>query len=266
MPNFLRDVAVKNVVLTDDAIQELNRIVQGRIAAHNSSTPDPDRQLGLNYIVRFDSRGYRTSSQNEAWEYYVGAKKLERVVFESQSLLAIRTNNNAGEQIMIRLDTVAETTSHIIVGGESKDWVEATFTELQSTLERYKSNTTAIARSEFVKLLIQLLGIGVGVLLCLWLATLTAPYIKDVDYPRAIAFGLWFLVYSNLWTYLQLQAAVFLTHLFPSVRFSRKGTHWIERLVRKGVEGIAIALGLYLLGLFSQWALSVLAPYFLIAQ
>ncbi|WP_037246272.1 hypothetical protein [Rhodoferax saidenbachensis] len=263
MPSFLRDVMVSNLVLTDEAIQELNRVVIQRMEAHNSSTQDNARKLSLMYVVRFDDRGYRAFSAEEAWNYYKTANKLERLVFEAECPSGLQTNHMVGEQIQVRLDSAAQSASHIIVGGDSKDWVEATFSALESTLARHKSLATRLARTEWTGLVVQLTGVLIGVLLCLWLATMTAPYLKDVDYPRAVSFALWFLVYGNLWTYLQRLGMAAIANLFPNVRFSREGEHWTQRLIREGVKSLGIAIALSILALLSKWALSVIAPYIL---
>lgn len=109
--------------------------------------------------------------------------------------------------------------------------------------------------------MLQLLGVLVGVLLGLWLASLSAPYLKEVEYPRAVSFAFWFLVYSNLWTYVQQRALDGIGALFPSVRFSRSGEHWTQTLLRKGLEASGVALFLWVFAWLTKWAASVIAPF-----
>lgn len=261
MPSFIRDVIVSNVVMSDEAIQELNAVFLRRISTHNASTQDDERKLTPTYIVRFDNRGYRTFSAEEAWNYYRNADTAERLVLQAECTIGIRTNHMVGEQIEIKLDADRQAISHIIVGGESKDWVETTFTELEAALARCKNVMTAVVRTQWTGLVVQLIGVSFGLLLCLWLATLSAPYLKAVEYPRALSFAFWFLVYSNLWTYLQQRALAGLGALFPNVRFSRKGDHWTQVLLRKGLEVGGIAFSLWVLGWLTKWAASVIAPF-----
>lgn len=261
MPSFIRDVIVSNVVMSDDAIQELNAAFLQRVAAHNASTQDMERQLTPTYVVRFDNRGYRTFSAEEAWSYYTSANTVERLVLQAECNIGISTNHRVGEQVEIKLDSDRQATSHIIVGGESKDWVEATFTALEAVLVRRKNVATAVVRTQWMALVVQLIGVSVGLLLCLWLATLSAPYLKDVEYPRALSFAFWFLVYSNLWIYIQQRTLAGIEMLFPNVRFSRKGEHWTQVLLRKGFELAGVALSLWVLGWLTKWAASVIAPF-----
>lgn len=260
MPGFIRDVIVSNVVLNDDAIKDLHAIFLQRVNAHNENTVEVDRKLSPTYIVRFDNRGYRTFSADEAWGYYKNAESVERLVLQAESLTHIRSNRVFGEHIEIKLDCERQAVSHIVVGGDSKDWVEATFMELEGVLDRQKNIATALVRTQWSALVVQLIGVFFGLLLCLWLSTLSAPYLKDVEYPRALSFAFWFLVYSNLWTYIQQRTLAGLGALFPNVRFSRAGEHWTQIALRKGLELSGIALSLWILGWLTKWAASVIGP------
>lgn len=261
MPNFIRDVVVRNLIITDESLEALHTALLQRVNAHNVSTQDDQRKLIPQYVVRFDSRGYRTFSVEEAWGYYKGANVVERVLLHAQSALGVMSNNLHGEQIEIRLDADRKSTSHILVSGDSKDWVEATFSALETELNRQKSTMTAIVRTQWTALVVQILGVLTGILLVLWLATLSAPMLKDVEYPRAVSFAFWFLVYSNLWTYVYQRALDGIDKLFPNVRFSRAGEPWTEVLMRQGLEAAAIAAFLWLFAWLTKWAASVIGPY-----
>lgn len=260
MPSFLRDVLVRNVVVNDDAIKELHTIFLERVAAHNQITREDDHRLNPVYVVRFDGRGYRTFSPEEAWSFYTNANSVERVVLQAESLIGIRTNYMFGGQIEIRLDGDRKGSSHIIVGGESKDWVEATFSAFEAQLIRRKNLATSLIRTPWTILVVQVVGVLVGILLALWLATLSAPFVKGVEYPRAVSFAFWFLVYSNLWTYLQQRAVHAIDVTFPNVRLSRSTDPLIQTLLRKGLEAAAIALFLWALAWSTKWVTSVIAP------
>ena len=264
MPNFVRDVAVKNIVVNDEALQELHRALLQRVALHNQCTQDPDLQLTPIYIVRFDNRGYRTFSENEAWEYYTSAHAVERVVLQAESAIGIKTNHLLGAQIEIRLDTEANASSHILVGGDSKDWVETTFTMLEGVLTRRKNTATVMVRTQWMVLALQLIGVLAGLLLCLWLATLSAPYLHNVEYPRALSFAFWLLVYSNLWGYIQMRTLTGIRTLFPNVRFTRKSEAWRQILARKILEIVGLAVFLWALALLTRWASSVIAPFIML--
>lgn len=260
MPSFLRDVLIRNLVVNDDAITEIHSTFIERVAAHNQLIKDEDQKLNPIYIVRFDGRGYRTFSPDEAWSFYKSANSVERLVLQTESLAGIRNNYMFGGQIEIRLDTDNKGSSHLIVGGESKDWVEATFSALEAQLNRRRNLTTALIRTPWTILALQLIGVLAGILLALWLASLSAPFIKGVEYPRAVSFAFWFLVYNNLWTYLQQRAINAIETIFPNIRLSRSSEPLIQTILRKGLEAAAIALCLWALGWLTQWAASVIAP------
>ncbi len=258
MPSFLREMTVRNVVLNEEAMQELNSVLQSRIDAHNTSAQDSNHRLAPVYVVRFDSRSYRTFSAEEAWGFYKGANSVERVYIGALSQTYRQTSGHSGSSIQIMLDTYGN--SNIGVEGESKDWVEATLQAFDVVLRRRRDLATALIRTSWTSLVLQVIGLCIGVLLALWLATLSAPFLKGVDYPRAVSFVFWFLVYSNLWGYLQQQALKYIGVLFPNVRFSRGGEHWTQRLLREGVKTIAIALLLWVFGWLTRWAAAVIAP------
>lgn len=260
MPSFLRDVLVRNVVLNDDAVKELHAIFLERITTHNQATQDDNHKLSSIYVIRFDGRGYRTFSANEAWSFYNSADSVERLVLQAESPIGIQTNHMFGGQIEIRLDADHKGSSHIIVGGESRDWVEATYSALEAQLIRRRDLATALIRTPWTILVLQLLGVLVGILLALWLATLSAPFVKGVEYPRAVSFAFWFLVYSNLWTYLQQQALNVIDAIFPNVRLNRSNDPLIQTLLRKGLEAAAVALFLWVFAWSTKWAASVIAP------
>jgi hypothetical protein len=260
MPSFLRDVLVHNIVINDEAIKELNRVFLERVNIHNGSVKEDNRQLTHWYVVRFDDRGYRTLSADEAWAFYMGANHVERIILQAECPVGLQSNRLIGEQIEIRLDSDPKGASHIIVGGESRDWVEATFIQLETVLRRRKDLATTLIRTPWTGLLLQIAGVLVGVLLALWLATLSAPLLKGVEYPRAVSFAFWLLIYSNLWSYVQQRAIAGIEALFPNVRITRTDEHWTKRLLRDGTKTVAVAAWLWIFGWLMKWVTSVLAP------
>jgi AcrR family transcriptional regulator len=261
MPSFLRDLMVRNVVISDEAIAELHATFLERITAHNQAVQDDKHKLTPFYIVRFDGRGYRTFSEGEAWRFYKSAGSVERLVLGAVSEMGLSSNNMLGGQIDIVLNAGSHTNSHVVIGGDSRDWVEATFSAFETALSRRRNLTTAVIRTQLTALVLQVLGVLVGVLLALWLAALTAPLLEGVEYPRAIAFAFWLLIYSNLWTYIQQRAIAGIWALFPNVRFNRSGDHWTHALLRKGLEAAGIGVSLWILGWLTKWASTVISPF-----
>ena len=77
------------------------------------------------------------------------------------------------------LNAGSNTNSHVVIGGGSKDWVEATFSALEMSLSQRRNLATAIVRTQLTALLLQIVGVIAGVLLALWLATLTAQVLEE---------------------------------------------------------------------------------------
>lgn len=260
MPTFLRDLIINNLVINEEAISEINKLFLERISAHNQTTQDDEHKLIAIYIVRFDGRGYRTFSDVEAWDFYKCAKSVERIVIQAESPIGMRTNHMVGGQVEIRLDADRGGSSHIIVGGETKDWVETTFSTFENALNRHRSLSTALIRTHWATLIIQIVGVLTGILIALWLASISAPFIQGIEYPKAVSLAFWLLIYSNLWTYLQKQAIDAIYTIFPNVRFNRSSDHWAQVILRKGIETASIALFLWALAWLTKWASSVVSP------
>lgn len=261
MPSFLRDMFIHNIALNDESLTEIHTAFTDRVNAHNQATQNEDAKLIPFYVIRFDGRGYRTFSSTEAWSFYKGANNVERIALQAESKISLQTNQSFGEKIEIRLDTDQNGSSYITIGGESKDWVETTFTTLETVINRRKDLATSIIRTHWTPLLLQVIGVVFGILLALWLGTITAPLLKGIDYPRAASFAFWLLLYSNLWTYIQQQLLRCIYALFPNVRLSRSNEHWTHALLRKGVEASAIAIMLWILSWLTTWAVSIISPF-----
>lgn len=90
------------------------RAILRRIETHNAAVQDNDHKLTPVYVVRFDSRGYRTFSADEAWGYYKAAHVVERVVLQAESPVGYQTNHTVGEHIEIKLDADAETSPPLL--------------------------------------------------------------------------------------------------------------------------------------------------------
>jgi hypothetical protein len=260
MPGFIQDMSIRNLVIKDEALQQLRAIIDERVKAHNAPLQANDEQsLVPIYTVRFDNRGYRTFDVAEAWTYYTSADKVERVVVQADSIASISSARERGSFIEVRLD-IEGMGSHIQVGGVSKDWVEAGFGALSEWSARHKDLPTTVIRTGLTPLLIQLAGLGAMVLVSLWLAAILGVHLQGVEYPRVIAFALAFLVLSNIWTYAQPVLLRAVLRTFPNVRFSRKGEHLGQWLLRKLIEAVGIAFAFWVLGLGVKWATAVVAP------
>lgn len=266
MPGFLREVLIHDVVIDDDSIRELDRIFQARVAQHNAEVTDDDRKLVFWYIVRFDNRGYRALNAEDAWAFYKGAHKVEGVVFHAESPLAKKTGGVLGTQLDICLDSTGNRISGLSVAADQRDWVESTFGEFEVVLRRRQDLVTKLVRGPTSSVLVQISGLVLGVLLSLWAATLSAPFLTGLDYPRVVAFGFWFIVFSNLWGTCQAALMTWIYRLFPNVRFATSSEPWPHKLLREGARASGIAVGLWVLGWLTKWAASIIGPFLILPR
>ena len=253
MQNYLRDMRIRNVVITDEALTDLNAaLVKHAAAIHNTPSDNPQRLVPV-YIVRFDSRGYRFFNAEEAVACYKNAKHVERVVLGAQSASSLQGSAQQSDQIEVWLDSDDNANSRVVVTGHSKQWVEEAFADLERVIARHGDLLTACIRTKGVDMVVQLAGFFGGMLAAVWLATLVAPALKALEYPTAAAFALFFIVWSSVWPYLHPQLLAGISRAFPSVRFSRRGgEHLGTTLAKSASKWVASAVLIGCLGILSD--------------
>jgi hypothetical protein len=260
MAYFLRDQRISGVSITEESLSQLSAIVEDREKALNeiaATTNSPDDEATLSYIIRFDNKGYRVFSIDELLRYYRQAKSVERVLITLETIRSLRNNRQSGTVMEVRLDEVEPHTSYLQVTSDDKDWVEASFSSIQEALDKY-GNKSAWVRSAWTTFSIQLVGVTLGFLLSLWAAAKFSPKLA-VENPFVISFLFVFILFSNMWTYLNELILRVLNLAFPNIKFIRRGKEHLHWLFQAVVGGVVVAVVLYFLSQAGAFLLNILS-------
>jgi len=254
MGRFLRDELIKNLTLDEDALALLGDTFQERATGYNVRFAGDDQseksKVHLFYIIRFDNKGYRLYQIEEVLKFYRQAKNVERIIYCLESFESLNSNRVIGTYMELRLDSKDENSCQFVVSSDDRDWVDSSFTGIRDIISK-QTNNNAWIRNSWTPLLVQIFGVTAGFALSLWAGVKIAPHLA-IESAFVFSFIFAFLLFSNVWTYLNQQIARFFNYCFPNVRFQRKGKdklHWFLQVL---VGGIFLALALYLLNeLFS---------------
>jgi hypothetical protein len=244
MAQFLRDERLQNLTITEDSLNELQRV----FVAQSLTIPDPPvvetpkpLPFVLSYIIRFDSKGYQIFSFQELLQYFRQAKEVERVLFTLESDISLRTKRAVGSVMELRLDRGDPNLCIVSVTSDNSPWVDASFRAAEEVLSESK-NRNAWVRNNWTALVIQFLGVVIGFFFSLWGGTKIAPYLS-IENDFLISFFLALLLFSNLWVYLNQLLHVWLNREFPNIKFyrpDRDKKHWLTRSIIVTIVGAII--------------------------
>lgn len=192
----------------------------------------------MTYVVRFDEKGYRLFSVDDAVRRVNNAIYVERVVFRLETASSMRSNEVIGEVMEVRLDNKDAAQSYFKIMSDNSEWVEASFTALQCVFEKFKNNN-GFVRNAWTLLFIQLCGVIIGFVVSLYAATKIAPRLAVAN-AFEFSFIFMLLMFSNVWTYLNGLILRLVNWTFPNIRFVRKDrekSHWIVRVLVEAVLG-----------------------------
>lgn len=264
MARFLRDRFIKNVILDEDGLTDLDFIINERAKIFNESPEATDREkLSVSYMVRFDGRGYRSTTLEDALRYFKGGKTVERVALTAESQDSLATNRVIGPFLEVRFDRNELPHSFMVASAEDQDWVEASAGAIDDWLERRKSITARLVRTRVTPLLVQLSGVVLMFLVSLWAASVIGPRLQGVEYPRLIVFGITAVVASNLWAFVFQLLVAQLFSLIPNVLFRRKGSDFLSTLAIRCLQAFLISVMLIWANWVADWARVIVSPFFL---
>ncbi|MFH1933992.1 MAG: hypothetical protein ABIN18_20775 [Pseudomonadota bacterium] len=254
MGRFLRDVYVKNVTLDEDALEVISEFFVERSNGINSQLPnngkDDKRQVFLTYVIRFDNKGYRLFHIDDVLKYYKQAKIVERIIFTIESGDSISTSRLLGTHMELRLDAKDNNNCFFGVSGEDSDWVDSAFNGVMDIITK-NTNKNAFIRNNWTQFLVQIVGVVAGFIISLWAGIKIAPHLA-FENAFVVSFLFAFLVFSNVWTYLNQRILSIINYCFPNLRFYRKGKDKIHWILQALIGGLIVALSLFLLNkLFS---------------
>lgn len=232
MSKYLRDQIIKNLTLHREALERINsdlvEIRDAEIRRNPASNENLDPAMLTSYLIRFDDKGFLVSEFDEFLRYFDDAKDVERVILSVHSFLNRRTNRQSGKRVELGFDLRNPNNNYILAEDDDKEWTDATFSKIRDRISRL-GNRNWLFRNEWSVAVVQLLGVAIGFLGSLWLATKIRPFL-NVENALLFGFIAVFLVFSNLWTVLFKWIIDFGDKVWPNIRFRRPGEiHWLLR-------------------------------------
>ena len=220
MSEYLRDESLRNLNMSKSALDELNssliKIRDGENVkiGNNSSS---QQFITMTYIIRFDQKGFKLYEYNKAMEYFNSAKEIERFIFQLDSDEHSKTYKLKGKGVEIKFDSKVPGNCSLTVQDSQQGWVDSTFLTLQEVIKKY-NNGNKLMRSTFVVLSIQVLGVLIGILFSLWVASKVSHRLST-PYPYGLTFIITLLIYSNIWGYLYLVLLKCVNAFWPNISF-----------------------------------------------
>ncbi|MCX6173276.1 MAG: hypothetical protein NTZ27_00780 [Ignavibacteriales bacterium] len=249
MSKFLRDQYIRNVNVNESFVENINDTIKDIVNIHNISLPKDEEsiKIGLvqSYIIRFDNKGFLLYDYETLVKYFKEAIKIERLVFIIDSFESRSSNRQFGKCIDLRLDYNDQSNSSLTVQADHKEWVDAAFSNLFETINKY-SNKNYLIRNKWINFIVQIVGVFIGFVLSLWAALKISPSLS-IEYSFIVTFILAFILFSNIWTYANPLILRLLNHYYPNIKFrDTKGLHWLIKAV---ISSTFVALLLYLINL-----------------
>jgi len=248
MGSFLRDEYVRNVTINEDALRVLSDYFLERAAQVNAGpNQQKDKTVFVSYVIRFDNKGYRFTNYDDVEKFYLQATEVERVILTLESPESLRSNRMFGTYMELRLDSRDMNNCVLVTSSDDQNWVDSAFCGVRELIEK-QTNRNKYVRNAWTHFLVQIAGVTLGFILSLWAALKVAPYLT-IENAFVVSFLFTFLVFSNIWTYINQQILLVLNHYFPNLRFTRKGKDRLHWLLQALVAGIVVAFTLFALNL-----------------
>ncbi|HEY8159775.1 MAG TPA: hypothetical protein VIF10_13835 [Methylobacter sp.] len=262
MAHFLRDQQITNLSATEDNLIQISSTFADRAAMINASVPEDahlDKGAFVTYVIRFDNKGYRVFSVDELFRCFREAKMVERVLFTVETADSLRSNRQFGAFMELRLDEREPNSSFLTVTSDDKDWVDASFSAIQDTLEKSR-NRNGWVRTAWTVFAVQLVGVTFGFILSLWVGSKIAPRLS-IENAFLFSFLFALLVFSNTWTFLNQLVLRLMNVAFPNIKFLRRGKERLHWLMQAVVGGIVGAAALYVLGQLVAFVSEILSGF-----
>ncbi len=250
MAQFLRDVYVSNIKITEDVIIQLAEVFANRaqpLIDNSIQQKNDDLNPYLTFIIRFDGKGYRLFSVEELLRHFKRAKSVERLIITIETPVSLRSNRAVGEHLEARFDKLDEKNCSISVTSDDSDWVDSSYSAVQETISKYKTKN-GWARSGWSTLTIQLLGVVLGFALSLWAASEISPSLPSIENSFIIVFIFALLMFSNAWGYINNIVLFKVHNIFPNILFYRPDKDRINWLIQGLIIGVTTAFMLSVFG------------------
>ncbi len=266
MAHFLRDEVLKSLTIDEAAIRELDNALRASNAnmPENLEQQDTGQRSIVHYVIRFDNKGYRVFSVEGLLKYFSKAKYVERVIFTAESEASIQAGRQVGSFMELALDCQDPSRCQLAVSSDNDYWVNSSFANIKDILSGYR-NRNGWARSMWSQLIIQLIAVFVTFMVSLGTAVAFSPRVP-VENAFFLIFLFVFLVFSNLWGYVNQWLLALLNVAFPNIRFHRPyrdRLHWLFQNLIGGVVVLIVgSVILFILKLLLDYFVAVFGKYF----
>ncbi|EHQ9268300.1 hypothetical protein KSW10_001527 [Vibrio parahaemolyticus] len=263
MGTFLRDQHIKNVSVNEELLQQIDDFLSDRERSTNEVLEEKgavqEDLLLLNYVIRFDNRGYKLSNFSDVKKYYSQASKVERIVYTLDSNRSVFSNKQQGTSIELRFDSNDPNNTYLQISSDDGDLVDSVFCGLLEIVKKYQNHNGKI-RNAWTQLLIQILGVGLGFVASLLITLKVYPFVK-IENAFVITFLFTFLIFSNAWGYINQQLLNLVNRLFPNIRFIRVGRYRWTWVWQSLVGGLIVAFALLIINGILDWVINILRAY-----
>jgi len=261
MANFLRDWFIVNVSVNEQILRQLNELFIKRCHSLNTTLSDRDttQNAYINYIIRFDGKGYRIFNFDDMLRYFFQAKEIERITFTLETTESLRSNRQTGTYIELRLDQWNPNNCCLWVASDDEDWVEVSFSATQAILVNCK-NKNGLARTAWTPLAVQIMGIAVGFFISLWAAVKLSPKLS-IQNSFVICFFFVLLIFSNTWDYINQKIILLINKIFPNLKFYRHDKDQSNWLMQAIAGGLIVAITLWIINLALSYIINVLKGF-----
>lgn len=257
MARYLRDRYIQNRSFTVEAVTHIFDAFTARSAALRlvlATDPEITDVTFFSTVIRFDNRGNRTWTREEFLNYFKQAKVVERVSFEIETSSSVQSNTRNGAYCTLQLDIRDTNRCFFQVSCDDREWVETTYSDVMDLVDKYGS-ISWIVRTSATQWGVQIIGVSLGVLLCLALAKFVAPTLS-VENPFLIAFLFCLLIFSNTWTHIYPLVMKAIDKAFPNVMFVRPNEeqlHWfLQAMVGVAFTAAVGKVGMAVYGVVEQ--------------
>lgn len=176
-----------------------------------------DKMLTISYVLRCDGRGVTYCNYEEMKKHFQNARNIERLFINVNSQ-SNRTLHN-GKRIEIGFEK-AYGKSYYLVEDDDDIWVEGVVKELMVVFEQFQ-NRNYFFYSGWLPFFIQITFVILIFLLCIWASNLIAPRLK-IENAMLFVFIGFFLIFSNVWTFVFIALKNIIEKKFPMIEFRKK--------------------------------------------
>ena len=250
MSKFLRDTALKNLTISEKALQELNADIVNIVTKENNALEKKsdgvanaeyiDNLIFASYTIRFDGNGFKLSDFTSILKYFREAKNVERFLIEINSYSS--KNGLKGKKIDLLLNAEpADNRGYLCVQDDDKDWVDLNFVRLKNRLDKHK-NFHYLIRNRWTVMAFQIVG-TLGIFsLSFWISNKMSPYI-NINNSLIFCFIASFLLLATLWAHAYEIILQLIGSFFPNIKFREGKYDWFfDRLYQTAIISVTLFL------------------------